>query len=166
MPESFDLRPISPATIPEAMEKVERYRLLGHPEEAESICLDILDAEADNQACLVVLILAMTDQFSGEARPRVPLALDHVAHLSDEYQRAYYAGVVLERAAWADLKRGTSRPFILEHLRDAMDHYEQAAAIRPVGNDSAILRRNACVRTIQRQQIGPGLMNDQAVVAG
>jgi len=74
--------------------------------------------------------------------------------------------VVLERAAWADLKRGPSRPFILEHLGDAMDHYEQAAAIRPVGNDSAILRRNACVRTIQRHQVGPGLMNDRAVVAG
>jgi hypothetical protein len=163
MPESFDLRSISSATIPAAIEKAERYRLLGHPEEAESIGLDILDADASNQAGLVVLILAMTDQFPGENKARVPLALQYVAQLSDVYQRIYYEGVVLERAARADLKRGTSRPFIMERLEEAMDRYEQAAGIRPQGNDAAILRWNTCVRMIRRHQVGSRHTNDQAI---
>lgn len=161
MPESFDLRPISSATIPAAIEKAERYRLLGHPEEAESICLDVLDVEASNQAGLAVLILAMTDQFLGESKPRVPLALEYVAQLRDEYERMYYRGVVLERAAWADLKRGTSRPFIMQLLWEAMDSYERAAGIRPEGDDSSILRWNACVRRVRRHQVLPRLVDDQ-----
>ncbi len=166
MPDSYDLWPISSATIPAAIEKAERYRLLGHPEEAESICLDILDAEPSHQTGLVVLILAMTDQFPEESKARVPLALEYVARLTDEYQRIYYEGVVLERAAWAGLKRGTSRPFIMQLLEDAMDRYERAASIRPVGNDSSILRWNTCVRRIRRHQVVPRLANDQAVRAG
>jgi hypothetical protein len=47
MSEPFDLKPISIASIPRALEKAERYRLLNEPEQAESICLDILDAEPD-----------------------------------------------------------------------------------------------------------------------
>jgi len=35
-------------------------------------------------------------------------------------------------------------------LREAMDCYEQAEAIRPPGNDDAILRWNTCARVIMR----------------
>jgi hypothetical protein len=38
MSEPFDLKPISIASIPRALEKAERYRLLNEPEQAESIC--------------------------------------------------------------------------------------------------------------------------------
>jgi len=59
----FELKPISSAGVPRAIAKAERYRLLNEPEEAESICLDILRVDADNQEVLVMLLLAITDQF-------------------------------------------------------------------------------------------------------
>ena len=59
----FDLKPLNPDAIPKALQKAERYRLLNEPEEAESICLDILAIEPDNQQALVMLLLAQTDQF-------------------------------------------------------------------------------------------------------
>lgn len=157
MPESFELRPLSGPSIPDAIEKAERYRLLGEPDETESVCLDILDAEPGHQAALVILILAMTDQFRREQVPRVQLAQEYVGQLTDEYQRSYYAGVILEREARAYLKRGTPRVFAFKRFCEAMDRYEEAARIRPEGDDSAILRWNACVRAIRRQQLRPWL---------
>ena len=41
----FQLKPISKESIPAAIEKAERYRLLDEPNLAESICLDILEAD-------------------------------------------------------------------------------------------------------------------------
>ncbi len=44
----FQLKPISKAGIPAALEKAERYRLLNEPRLAESICLDILEVDSGN----------------------------------------------------------------------------------------------------------------------
>ena len=41
-------------------------------------------------------------------------------------------------------------PQAYEWLRDAMNWYEKAEAIRPAGNDDALLRWNACARLIMR----------------
>ena len=62
----FDLKPISVESIPEAFEKVERYRLLNEPGLAESICLDILEIVPDHQQALISLLLARTEQFGSE----------------------------------------------------------------------------------------------------
>jgi hypothetical protein len=35
-------------------------------------------------------------------------------------------------------------------FREAMEHYERAEAMRPAGNDEAILRWNTCVRILAR----------------
>ena len=59
----FTLKPIDPAAVPAALQQAERYRLLNEPEEAESICLDVLAVEPDNQQALVMLLLSLTDQF-------------------------------------------------------------------------------------------------------
>ncbi|PYQ56310.1 MAG: hypothetical protein DMF58_21080 [Acidobacteria bacterium] len=102
----FELKPLSKEAIPKALEKADRYRLLNEPAEAESICLDILTADPDNQTALVTLILALTDQFD-----RVDFNIGHaqfnelLPRLRDEYQRAYYAGVISERRAKASLHR-------------------------------------------------------------
>ena len=45
----FALKPISQASITGALAKAERYRLLNEPNEAESICRDILEVEPDNR---------------------------------------------------------------------------------------------------------------------
>ena len=58
----YALKPISDASVSGALAKAERYRLLNEPNEAESICRDILAVEADNQQAWISLILALTDQ--------------------------------------------------------------------------------------------------------
>jgi hypothetical protein len=156
MSEPFDVKPISIASIPRALEKAERYRLLGEPEQAESICLDILEAERDNQKALVTLVLALTDQFGTVGAPlSAKRADDYLARLTDEYQRNYYGGIIRERQAWAYLRRGVTRSFAFDAFREAMDWFEKAAAIRPDGDDEALLRWNACVRTIRRANLQP-----------
>lgn len=157
MPSSFAFKAISRDGVPDALKKAERYRLLGEPEEAESVCLDILKADPGNQEALVALVLAISDQFRREQKPRHELVQRYVAELTDDYQRKYYTAVVLEREAAAYLHTGT--PAALAFLRycDAMDWYEEAAAIRPQGDDSALLRWNACLRVIRRRQLKPGL---------
>jgi len=57
------LKKISPHGIERALEKVDRYRLLNEPGDAESICLDILEVDPANQRALAALLLARTDQF-------------------------------------------------------------------------------------------------------
>ena len=59
-----ELKPLSKEAIPAALEKAERYRLLNEPAEAESICLDVLTADPENQQAIITLLLAVTDRFS------------------------------------------------------------------------------------------------------
>jgi hypothetical protein len=63
MSESREFRPIPHEFVARAIDKAEHYRLLNEPAEAESICLDVLGLEPENQLALGVLILAITDQF-------------------------------------------------------------------------------------------------------
>jgi hypothetical protein len=51
----FELKPLEPEAVPAALGKAEHYRLLSEPEEAESICTDVLEVEPTNQRALIVL---------------------------------------------------------------------------------------------------------------
>ena len=97
----FQLKPLSPSAIPAALTKAERYRLLNEPEQAESICEDILAAEPDHRGALIVLLLALTDCFPYHDGRLVSRAQAVVARLETEYDRAYYGGLVSERRARA-----------------------------------------------------------------
>src|SRR5260370_10475181 len=66
----YKLKRISTAGISEAIAKAELYRSLNEPEEAESICRDILTIEPQQQLALRLLGLALTDQFTGAASDR------------------------------------------------------------------------------------------------
>ena len=157
MPSSFAFRLLSKDSIPDALKKAERYRLLGEPDEAESVCLDILQVDQENQDAHVDLILAISDQFGRERRPRVDLAMKLVNELTDDYQRQVLRG----RRAGAggpgpSRPRDPARPRLPPLLRgDAT--FASAATIRPPGDDSAVIRWNACVRAIRRRQMQPGL---------
>jgi tetratricopeptide (TPR) repeat protein len=148
----FELKPLSPDGVPRALEKAERYRLLNEPSEAESICLDILRVDPGNRRALVIQILAVTDQFEDFAA-HVGRALALLPRLGDAYEIAYYTGIVHERRAKAQFRRGGpgSGFSAYEGLREAMKHYEKAEAIRPPGNDDAILRWNTCARLLNEQ---------------
>lgn len=155
MSEPLELKSISKAAIPKAIERAEHYRLLNDPEQAESICLDVLEVDPDNQRALRVLVLAMTDQFaSGRGASGVKKARGYVAKLTDEYERVYYSGLVCERQARAYLAR-MARSTAYEPFREAMEWYEKAEKLRPPGNDDPILRWNSCVRTIHRERLQP-----------
>jgi hypothetical protein len=150
----FELKTLSPEAVPRALAKAERYRLLNEPGEAESISLDVLEADADNQDALVVLLLALTDRFEDDPTSAVTEAWRCAERIHDEYDRAYYTGIVWERRAKARLSRGMPDcgPRAYEWLREAMSWYERAEAIRPPGNDDALLRWNTCARLIMRDR--------------
>jgi hypothetical protein len=148
----FELKPLSKDAVAGALAKAERYRLLNEAEEAESICLDVLAIDPANQLAVTMLILAITDQFRDDVSGNVARAQALLPRLEDKYSRAYFAGIIHERRAKAGLhQRGLEpRAGIYEWLTRAMHDYEHAAAVRPAGNDDAILRWNACARTLMR----------------
>jgi len=148
----LELKPLTREAIPKALEKAERYRLLNEPVEAESICLDVLRVEADNQRALVMLLLALTDQFEEDIPDAVLKARELLPRLAGPYERAYYAGLIAERRAKARLKHGGpgAGSVAYELLSEAMACFAQAEPLRPPGNDDALLRWNACVRLFAR----------------
>jgi hypothetical protein len=89
----YQLKRISTAGIPEAIAKAELYRSLNEPEEAESICRDILTIEPQHQLALRLLGLALTDQFSGGASDRYREAEQAFRQLTDPYGQLYYSGI-------------------------------------------------------------------------
>jgi len=147
----FELKPLSPDAVPRALEKAERYRLLNEPGEAQSICLDVLATDPDNQDAFRTMILALTDEFTTDPT-RVHEALVTVGKLQDAYERSYYMGIVHERRAKALLAhaapRGGGRAY--EWLCQAMRCFEEADAMRPSNNEDARLRWNTCARLIAR----------------
>jgi hypothetical protein len=155
----LELKSLSREGIPRALARVERYRLLNEPEQAESICLDVLRSDPDNQEALIALLLAVTDQFESGAGPRVSEARELLPRLRSEYDRAYYAGIISERRARALINQGgLGTGFIAyEWFREAMSWFEKAEAIRPPGNDDAILRWNTCARFLMSNpHLAPG----------
>lgn len=151
----FELKPIRAEAVPKALEKAELYRLLNEPAQAESICRDILQVDPTNQPALITLLLALTDQFDRGVPVNRPQEL--LPRLHDEYERTYYAGLICERKARAQLSQGLPGAAFVAYalLCAAMNWYEKAEAIRPPGNDDTTLRWNACVRTIKDRRLEP-----------
>ena len=144
----FELKSLSHTALPAALERAHRYRLLNEPWQAESICEDVLRIEPRNQAALVTLLLAMTDQF--DTQISIVRTREVLSAIMSEYERAYYEGIVLERAARARMRQGVPGASYkaYEEFSEAMRWYERAEAIRPPGNDDALLRWNTCARTL------------------
>jgi hypothetical protein len=152
----FELKSISAQSIPEALAKVERYRLLNEPSLAESICLDILAIEPGHQQALISLLLARTDHFQSNVHAKA--AQELLAQITGEYEQAYYAGIIWERLGHARLRQGGQGGGAAAYhaLRQAMSHYETAINLARPGNDDAILRWNTCARIImQSPEIQP-----------
>lgn len=103
------------------------------------------------------MILAITDQFGTALLTDSNNAKQLLTRLNNEYDKEYYSGLICERQGKAKLnKRMPDGGFVAyEWLRDAMDHYEKAEAIRPAGKDEAILRWNTCARLIMRHNLKP-----------
>jgi tetratricopeptide (TPR) repeat protein len=140
------LKKISTSGIAEALNKVDLYRCLNEPEEAESICQDILAVESEHQLALRMLGLSITDQFTGSNADRYADAQAAFERLSDSYERLYYTGLLHERRAKAHMRAGRPARAVAVWFEKAMQLFEDAEKIRPEGNDDSILRWNRCAR--------------------
>jgi hypothetical protein len=147
----FELKKLSPEAVPAALEKAQRYRVLNEPKQAESICEDVLRVDPDNQEALVMLIMALTDLFSGPRSITPHHARELLPRLKSEYERHYYSGIIWEREAiaWLRSEKPHSGNAAYECFLQAMGCFERAEVIRPPGNDDALLRWNSCARMIQ-----------------
>jgi hypothetical protein len=150
-----DLKSLHKDAIPAALEKAERYRLLNEPGEAESICLDILHVDPENEQAIITLLLALTDRFEKGYGVSDTQTKELLARMKSDYDRAYYSGIVAERRAKMKLRQNlpSCRFQAYDLLREAMTWFEKAEAIRPPGHDDAILRWNTCTRIIGRNNL-------------
>ncbi len=147
----FELKPLSRDGVAAALEKAVRYRVLNEPRQAESICRDVLEVDPENRDALVNLLLSLTDQFRHQIA-RADEAWEACSRLQSEYDKAYYSGIICERRAMAQFRQGHpgSGYKAYDGLRQAMEWYEKADALKTDGNDEAILRWNTCARTIMQ----------------
>jgi len=146
----MNLKKIHQEAIPRALELAERYRLLNEPDQAVSICRDILETDAAHQSALKTLLLALSDGFGQAGGPGYQEADAICDRLKSEYDRAYYRGVVYERWARSKLKQSAPAYLAGEWVRRAMALYEEAERSMPSGDDSAVLRWNACARLVAK----------------
>lgn len=146
----FELKTLSKASIPAALQKAERYRLLNEPYQAASICLDILRVDPENQEALIMLLLAHTDKFKNALYPAFDKAMEILARLSSEHCKLYYRGIINERRAKAHMDKGGpgSSELAYDWYVKAMADYEQALSNCSPGNEDAALRWNTCARIL------------------
>src|SRR2546423_15689388 len=96
-----ELKKLSPEAIPAALEKAERYRLLNEPGEAESICLDVLGADPENQSAVITLLLAVTDRFGKGYGVSDTQGKELLSRGKRGYKRAFFTRILSERLATA-----------------------------------------------------------------
>jgi hypothetical protein len=152
---TFELKPLSKEGIDASLRKAEHYRLLNQPRLAESICLDILLINPDNEKASIVLLLALTDQFGDSFSKTANQALNIAKGLKDEYSKLYYSGIIHERQGATALKSGTpgSDYDAYEWYCEAMEFFEKADAINKDDNNDPVLRWNTCARIIMQHHL-------------
>jgi tetratricopeptide (TPR) repeat protein len=156
------LKEISATAVPAALEKALRYRLLNEPLEAESICLDVLRVDPDNQEALVTMLLALTDLFADEYGAALSRAKAVLPRLTSDYDRAYFEGVIHERWAKAEKARHVPRHVTTGWYLQALHCFERATALAAPDNPDAILRWNACARVLARE--GEAALTDSSLM--
>ena len=149
----FELKPLHHEAVPAALEKANRYRLLNEPGAAESIYLDVLAIDPDNQEALINIVLAMSDRFGKDYAVGDARVTEYLMRIRGDYERTYYSGLMYERRAKATLAKSGVGAY--ELFRQAMECFETAEVMRPVGNDDAILRWNGCARVITANNLEP-----------
>ena len=146
------LKPLKPEAFSAALDKAKRYRLLNEPDEAESICLDILESQPNHQEALITLLLALTDKFPQSGiTPAFEQAQKIVDILDSSYSKSYYNGVIYERRAKYHLKQGGPGGPTAAHdwFVKAMESFNEAlSSVDDPKNQEAVLRWNSCARIL------------------
>jgi tetratricopeptide (TPR) repeat protein len=143
---TYTLKRLSPKTLDVALQQAKHYRDLNQPEEAESICRDILEVDPKHQEAIKTLGLALTDRFPKWWHSLFEETVRVFDRLDGEYDRTYYHGVAWERLAKAHLDhhQAHNAAHAFEH---ALLLYQRAMELAPDAADP-ILRWNRCVRAL------------------
>jgi tetratricopeptide (TPR) repeat protein len=142
---SYELKPLTQKNLDSAMEMAKHYRDLNQPEEAESICRDILGVAPTHEGALRTLGLALTDRFP-QSTSFFEEAIAVFGKLPGEYDRVYLTGVAWER--WAKVQIATSPSNALHGYEEALEQFEKAEKLGHADRPEPLLRYNCCVRAL------------------
>jgi tetratricopeptide (TPR) repeat protein len=143
------LKRLGERNLEAALAKAEQYRALNEPEEAESICRDVIAEAPENQHALRTLGLALTDRFAVEWRGVFDEAVSVFGKLTSPYERVYYTGVAWERCAKAQIAHGQAHN-AAHSLEHALECFEEAERVGPKETPDPVIRWNRCVRMIDQ----------------
>jgi tetratricopeptide (TPR) repeat protein len=144
---TWELKPLAAKNLKAAVTLAKHYRDLNQPEEAESICRDVLTVAPDDEDAWRTLGLALTDRFPSAWMTLFDEACAAFAKLSSEYERVYYTGVAWERFAKAQLAVGREQNAI-HAFEEALARFARAEELGPSDEPSPILHYNHCVRAL------------------
>jgi tetratricopeptide (TPR) repeat protein len=158
----YELKRLSEKNLNHALEKAEKYRDLNQPEEAESICRDVLEVSPDHQPTLRTLGLALTDRYRSSWMRLHAEALAVFGRLKNDYERVYYTGIAWERCGKAQLEQEAGRG-AYDAFHQALKLFERAEGIADSSNPDPILRWNRCVRELTTHPLLLAAAKDPAV---
>jgi tetratricopeptide (TPR) repeat protein len=144
---TYELKPLTSKNLSAAVELAKHYRDLNQPEEAESICRDVLAVAPENEDAWRTLGLALTDQFPSKWMTLFDEAQASFERLSSDYERVHYSGITWERYAKAQLESGRSRNAI-HAFEEALESFEEAEKLGPKDLPNPIVHYNRCVRAL------------------
>jgi len=144
---SLELKKLEDKNLEAAIGLAKHYRDLNQPEEAESICRDVLAVAPDSVDALRTLGLALTDRFSSEWVSLFDEACATFKKLPSDYERVYYVGIAWERFAKAQLEAGRAHNAI-HAFEEALARFEEASALAKKDDPAPILHYNRCVRAL------------------
>ena len=101
---TYELKKLADKNLGAAITLAKHYRDLNQPDEAESICRDVLEVAPDDADALRTLGLTLTDRFPTSWMSLFEEACTTFKKLPSEYERHYYVGI-----AWDVTRRRSSR---------------------------------------------------------
>ncbi len=144
---TYELKRLADKNLEKAISLAKHYRDLNQPEEAESICRDVLEVAPENVEALRTLGLALTDRFPTSWMTIFEEACGVFKKLPSDYERAYYVGIAWERYAKAQLESGRAHNAI-HAFEEALAKFEEASTFAPKDDPAPILHYNRCVRAL------------------
>ncbi|MBX3191457.1 MAG: tetratricopeptide repeat protein [Labilithrix sp.] len=144
---AWELKKLGERNLDAAVALARHYRDLNQPEEAESICRDVLDVAPGNVDAWRTLGLALTDRFPAAWMTLFDEACAAFEKLPTDYERTYYVAIAWERFAKAQIDAGRAHNAI-HAFEEAMQRFEKAAELGPKDEPAPILHYNRCVRAL------------------
>ncbi|MDB4939151.1 MAG: hypothetical protein JWP87_6123 [Labilithrix sp.] len=144
---AYELKRLADKNLDTAIALAKHYRDLNQPDEAESICRDVLEVAPTNVEALRTLGLTLTDRFPTAWMSLFDEACATFKKLPTDYERFYYVGIAWERYAKAQLEAGRAHNAI-HAFEEAMKKFEEASALAKHDDPAPILHYNRCVRAL------------------